>query len=129
MLIRNFWCLRVPTHTMKKLGLDLTGPSPLVINMANQSSTTPLGMIKDCRMTTGGKEYLVTFHVINMHSNKETFPILLGRPWLRMADAIVNWGGAKPSITYGPKDNSHSVNRDIRKLDEEGIVPTIGGGR
>ena len=95
----------LPEHTMKRLGLDLTGPSPLVINMANQSSTTPLGMIKDCRMTTGGEEYLITFHVIKMHSNKDTFPILLGRPWLRMSDAVVNWGGARPSITYGPKDN------------------------
>jgi hypothetical protein len=99
----------LPEHTMKKLGLGLTGPSPLIINMANQSSTTPLGMIKDCRMTTGGEEYLVTFHVIKMHSNKDSFPILLGRPWLRMADAIVDWGGAKPSITYGPKDNRVKV--------------------
>ena len=45
----------LPEHTMKKLGLDLTSPSLLIINMANQSSTTPLGMIKDCRMTTGGE--------------------------------------------------------------------------
>ena len=36
---------------------------------------------------------MITFHVIKMHSNKDTFPILLGRPWLRMSDAIVNWGG------------------------------------
>jgi hypothetical protein len=54
----------LPEHTLKKLGLGLTGPSTLVINMANQSSTTPLGMIKDCRMTTSEEEYLVTFHVI-----------------------------------------------------------------
>ena len=40
-----------------------------------------------------------------MHSNKDTFPILLGRPWLRMSDAIVDWRGSKLSITYGPKDN------------------------
>ena len=44
-----------------------------------------------------------------MHSNKDTFPILLGRPWLRMLDAIVDWGGGKPSITYGPKDNKIKV--------------------
>ena len=117
-------------HTMKRLGLDLTGPSPLVINMANQSSTTPLSMIKDCRMTTGGEEYLVTFHVIKMHSKKDTFPILLGRPWLRMSNAIVNWGGARPSITYGPKDNRvvvsiGSLGSWIRKelyLPSEGVV-------
>src|SRR5450631_4242228 len=99
----------LPEHTMKRLGLSLTSPSPFIINMANQSPAVPLGMIKDCRISTGGEEYVVTFHVIKMHSNKDTFPILLGRPWLRMADAIVDWGGAKPSITYGPKDNRVKV--------------------
>ena len=77
--------------------------------MANQSPAVPLGMIKDCRIRTGGEEYVVTFHVIKMHSNKDTFPILLGRPWLRMADTIVDWGGTKPSIIYGPKDNRVKV--------------------
>ena len=32
----------LPEHTMKKLGLSLTGPSPFVINMANQSPAVPL---------------------------------------------------------------------------------------
>ena len=26
-----------------------------------------------------------------MHSNKNAYPIFLDRPWLRMADAIVDW--------------------------------------
>ena len=39
-------------HTMKKLGLSLTGPSPFIINMANQSPVVPLEIIKDCRITT-----------------------------------------------------------------------------
>ena len=48
-------------HIMKKLGLILTGPSPSVINMANQSPAVPLGMIKACHLSTGGEEYTVTF--------------------------------------------------------------------
>ena len=99
----------LPEHTMTKLGLSLTGPSPFLINMANQSPAVPVGMIKDCRLSTGGEEYIVTFHVIKMHDNKDAFPILLGRPSLRMANAIVDWGGSKPSITYGPKDNRVKV--------------------
>ena len=93
----------LPEHIMRKLGIGLTSPSPFIINMANQSSTMPLRMIKDCKMTTGREEYLVTFHVIKMHS------IILGRPWLRMSDVLVDWGGVKPSITYGPKDNRVKV--------------------
>ena len=66
-------------------------------------------IIKDCRLNTGGEEYIVTFQVIKMHDNKDAFPILLGRPWLRMANAVVDWGGQKPSITYGPEDNRVKV--------------------
>ena len=90
---------------MKKLSLSLTGPSPFIINMANQSPPVPLGMIKNYRISTRGEEYVVTFHVIKMHSSKDTFPLLLERPWLRMSNAIGDWGGVKPSISYGPEDN------------------------
>ena len=69
----------LPAQTMEKLGLSLTGPSPFVINMANQSPTVPRGQIKDCRINTGGEEYVVIFHVIKMHSTKDSFPMLLGR--------------------------------------------------
>ena len=96
-------------HTLKQLGLHLTGPSPFIINMANQSSSIPLGMVKYCRIQTRGEVYIVTIHVIKMHSTKNTFPILLGRPWLRMVNAMVDWGEVKPSITYGPKDNKIRV--------------------
>ena len=99
----------LPDHTMKNLDSSLTGPSPFIINMANQSTAVPLGMIKDCRLSIEGEEYVVTFHVIKMHSNKDTFLILLGRPWLRMLNLIVDWGGVKPSITYGPEDNRVKV--------------------
>ena len=99
----------LPEHTMRKLGLNLTGPSSFVINMANQSPVVPVGVIKDCRLNTDGEEYIVTFQVIRMHDNKDAFPILLGRPWLRMSNAVVDWGGHKPSITYGPVDNRVKV--------------------
>ena len=99
----------MPDHTLKQLGLHLTGPSPFSINMANQTLSVPLGMVKDCRIQTGGEEYIVRFHVIKMHSTKDTFSILLERPWLRMANAIVDWSGVKPSITYGLKGNKIKV--------------------
>ena len=99
----------LPEHTMKRLGFSVTGPSPFIINMTNQTPAMPLGMIKDCKISTGREEYVVIFHVIKIHSNKDTFPILLERPWLRMSDAIVDWGGSKFSITYGPKYNRVKV--------------------
>jgi len=80
----------MPLQIMKKLGLDITEPSSFVINMTNQTPKTPLGQIQDCRLVTWGKKYSLTFHVIRMHSNREAFPLLLGRPWLRAANAKVD---------------------------------------
>ena len=36
----------LPEHTMKKLGLSLTGPSLFVINMANQSPVVPMELLR-----------------------------------------------------------------------------------
>lgn len=69
----------------------------------------PLGQFKDCRITTRGEEYVVTFYIIKMHTSKDSFPILLRWTWLRMANAVVNWKGIKPSITYGPDSNRLKV--------------------
>ena len=84
----------------------------LASHMANQTPALPFGMIKDCTISTGGEGYVITFHVIKMHYNKNIFSILLGRPRLRMSDVIVNWGGVKPSITHGPKDNRMKVSKE-----------------
>lgn len=110
----------MPLHTMEKLGLSLTGPSPFVLNMADQSPAKPVGQIQNCKMLSGGVEYLVTFHVIKMFASKEAFPLLLGRPWLRMANATVNWGGEKPAISYGPPDKTTKVRiKPMRVTSEE----------
>lgn len=58
----------LPTQTMGKKDFSLTWPSPFIINMANQSLAVPLGHVKDSRICIGGEKYVVTFHVIRMHS-------------------------------------------------------------
>ena len=99
----------MPLHTMEQLGLQITEPSPYVINMANQTPEAPVGQITGCKMSTGGEVYTMTFQVLKMHTNKNSFSLLLGRPWLRASNAMVNWGGDKPHIIYGPEANPTRV--------------------
>ena len=61
-------------HTMKKFGLNLTGPSPFVINMANQSPSTPLGMVEDCRIKTGENNTLSPFISLRCIRTRMHFP-------------------------------------------------------
>lgn len=96
----------MPLHTMEQLRLQITEPSPYVINMANQTPEAPVGQITGCKMSTGGEVYTITFQVLKMHTNRNSFSLLLGRPWLRAANATVNWGGNRPHITYSLETSS-----------------------
>ena len=48
--------------------------------------------------------------------------MLLDRPWLRMAGVVVDWGGTKPSITYGPDKNQSKVSNGP-------AIEWVGGGK
>lgn len=52
---------------------------------------------------------MVIFYVIRQHYTKDSFPILLGPLWLRMANTIMKQGGTKPLITYGLTENQAKV--------------------
>ena len=51
----------MPLHTMEQLGLQITEPSPYMINMANQTPEALVGQITGCKMSTGREVYIMTF--------------------------------------------------------------------
>lgn len=87
----------MPIQTMKKLDLNITVPSSYVINMVNQSQDTPLDQIKGCRIITSSKKYFLTFHIIHMDLSRNSYLLLLDRPWLKATKAKIDWGGKKIS--------------------------------
>lgn len=65
-------------------------PSPFRVRMANQRPVQPRGMLKDVVILIGGIYYTVTFIILTM--KQHSYPILLGRPWLRSAQVLHDWG-------------------------------------
>lgn len=99
----------MPLSTMESLGLKVSGPSPYVVNVADQRPVTPLGQIVNCQMEAGGEIYTLTFHVLRLVANKTAYPLLLGRDWLRRANASERWSITKSSLAFGPIDNRSVV--------------------
>jgi len=95
----------MPLSTLEKLGLEITGPSPYVVNVADQTQVTPLGQVANCQIRAGGEIYTLTFHVLRLVSDANAYPLLLGRDWLRRADATVRWSMAQSRMTFGSPDN------------------------
>ncbi len=72
----------MPLSILEKLGLKIIGPSPYVVNLADQSGHIPIGQIANCKVCIGDKEYNLTFNVIRLQKEINVYSLLLGRTWL-----------------------------------------------
>jgi len=56
----------MPLSIMEKLSIKIIGPSPYVVNLANQNGHIPIGQIVNCKVCIGDKEYNLNFHVFRL---------------------------------------------------------------
>jgi hypothetical protein len=122
----------MPESTMKKLGLAITEPSFSTIKIADQGICKPIGRIRDLKVSTGGEDYHLTFEVLPMkggNAENGSYPLLLGRGFLRASKGVADWGTKKPTFTYGPPDNRTKIEinpaRKTKTSSEESLSPTV----
>jgi hypothetical protein len=105
----------MPESTMRKLGLAITKPSFSTIKIIDQGICKPIGRIRDLKVNTGGEDYHLTFEFLPMrggNAENGSYPLFLGRGFLRTSKGVAHWGAQKPTFTYGPPQNRTKV--DIR---------------
>ncbi len=68
-----------------RLGLPKPKHVPYNMRMANQTTTKPVGLIKDLKIFVHGIPYITTFIVLQNNVVDYNYSMLLGRPWLRDA--------------------------------------------
>jgi hypothetical protein len=88
-------------ETRRKLGLQITDMATFTVKMADQRRVKPIGLIRDTKISIEGLRYATTFTVLRMEDNESSYPILLGRPWLRMAKVKHNWANDKITLRLG----------------------------
>jgi hypothetical protein len=59
--------------------------TPYNIRMADQTTTKPVGLIKDMKIYVHGLPYITTFIILHNSVVDSSYSMLLGRPWLRDA--------------------------------------------
>jgi hypothetical protein len=94
--------VNIITDTLRrKLGLKKIEPAPFTIKMADQRKVMPKGIIRDVRLDVGGIVIRTTLTVIDMVSTEDSYSLLLGRPWLKEAQAQHDWPLNKLTLTQG----------------------------
>ncbi|XP_058189174.1 uncharacterized protein LOC131306767 [Rhododendron vialii] len=87
----------LPYSVYQELGLWEMKPTRVTLQLADQRVRVPRGIVEDVLVQVDQFIYLVDFMILDTNPNDSftaSTPVILGRPFLAMADAVINcWNG------------------------------------
>nr|GEY39033.1 reverse transcriptase domain-containing protein [Tanacetum cinerariifolium] len=84
----------MPLSVWKKLGLPELISTRITIELANRAICTPAGIARDVFIPVGKFTFPVDFVIVDYESDHRV-PLILGRPFLRTARALIDVHGEK----------------------------------
>ena len=94
----------IPFSVYRKLGLGELKPTSITLQLTNRSAKEPRGIVKDVLMKIEQFYYPIDFIVLDyqpvLHLSALT-PIILGRPFLATANALINCRNGRMQLTFG----------------------------
>ncbi|GJQ88999.1 reverse transcriptase domain-containing protein [Tanacetum coccineum] len=90
----------LPHSMYKQLGLGALKPTRMTLELANGSITHPMGIADDVVARVDGFTFLADFVVVNFEPDPRV-PIILGRPFLRTAKALIDLYEEKLTLRVG----------------------------
>ena len=94
----------LPYSVYKKLGLGELKPTNITLSLADRSVKIPKGIVEDVLIKIDKFYYPVDFVVLDTEpiaSEPNHVPIILGRPFLATANAIINFWNGIMQLTFG----------------------------
>jgi hypothetical protein len=90
-------------QTMRELNILNIQPTPTMLELVNRSKIKPEGVLDDKIVSIKSWEYLVDFYILQPKSASGGHSIILGRPWLAIADAFK---GCRSGTMYSSRGES-----------------------
>ena len=94
----------LPYSVYKQLGLGELKPTNITLSLADRSVKIPKGIVEDVLVKVDKFYYPVDFVVLDTEpiaSGPNHVPIILGRPFLATANAIINCRNGVMQLTFG----------------------------
>ncbi|GJX03346.1 reverse transcriptase domain-containing protein [Tanacetum coccineum] len=90
----------MPLSVWKKLGLSELISTRMTLELANRSVCTPAGIARDVFVPVGRFTFLADFVIVDYESDPRV-PLILGRPFLRTARALIDVHGEELILRDG----------------------------
>ncbi|GJU95544.1 reverse transcriptase domain-containing protein [Tanacetum coccineum] len=112
----------------KKLSLPQLTPTRMILELADQSITTPVGIAEDVFVKVRKFHFLADFVVVDYVANSRV-PLILGRPFLRTAHALIDVHGEEltlrlnnESVTFKVGDTSGYSYNDFESTNRIDVI-------
>ncbi|XP_024013196.1 uncharacterized protein LOC112087517 [Eutrema salsugineum] len=111
----------IPFSISKKLGFTDYKPGRISLVLVDRSFRLPIGLLKDLPVKIGDFEDPTDFIVLEMDEDPVD-PLILGRPFLATAGAIIDVRGGKIELHLGSESLTFDMNEMMKKPTMEGQV-------
>ncbi|GKA15284.1 reverse transcriptase domain-containing protein [Tanacetum coccineum] len=107
----------LPHSIYKQLGLEALTPAHITLELANRSITHPMGIAEDVVVRVDGFTFLADFVVVNFEPDPRV-PIILGRPFLRTAKALIDLYEETLTLRVGKEELVYYADKSEKNKDK-----------
>ncbi|GKE18497.1 reverse transcriptase domain-containing protein [Tanacetum coccineum] len=107
----------LPHSIYKQLGLEALTPTRMTLELANRSITHPMGIAEDVVVRVNGFTFLADFVVVNFELDPRV-PIILGRPFLRTAKALIDLYEETLTLRVGKEELVYYAKKSEKNKDK-----------
>ena len=97
----------MPFSLYKRLDLEKLTPTDISLQMADKSTTIPVGICEDVPVQVAHNCMILTDFVVLEMPEDDNMSIILGRPFLNTAGAVIDCNQGK--VTFNVNDKEHTV--------------------
>ena len=108
----------MPFSLYKRVDLNKLTPTEISLQMADKSTAIPIGIYEDVPVVVDNVTILTDFVILEM-SEDDNMSIILGRPFLNTAGAVIDC--SKSKFTFHINGNEHTVHFPKKQFQVNGI--------
>ncbi|GJU10825.1 reverse transcriptase domain-containing protein [Tanacetum coccineum] len=108
----------IPLSIFEKLNLQRLTKTRMILELADRSISTPTGIAEDVFVKVGTFYFPADFVVVDYDADPRV-PLILGRPFLRMARALIDVHGEKMTLRHDDQSVTFKVGIDDAECDTE----------
>ncbi|GKF29534.1 reverse transcriptase domain-containing protein, partial [Tanacetum coccineum] len=98
----------MPLSVFEKLNLQRLTKTRMILELADRSTSTPTGIAEDVFVKVGTFYFPADFVVVDYDADPRV-PLILGRPFLRTARALIDVHGEEMTLRHDDKSVTFKV--------------------